>query len=69
MPSTGLPEVGNSMALPSLTMPVIDFHLSALVSLGIPLLVLTVGVGNIQGLTMARSEGFSPRNLGLHGFF
>ena len=61
MATTGLPEVGNSMALPVLAMPVIDFHISAIVSLGIPLLVLTVGVGNIQGLAMARSEGFSPK--------
>ena len=58
MLTTGLPGAGDSMALPSLTMPVIDFHLSALVSLGVPLLILTVGVGNIQSIALIRSEGY-----------
>ncbi len=58
MLTTGLPGPGDSMALPSLTMPVIDFHISAIVSLGIPLLILTVGVGNIQSIALLRSEGY-----------
>ena len=57
--TTGLPGPGDSMALPSLTMPDIDFHLSAIVSLGIPLLILTVGVGNIQSIALIRAEGYS----------
>ena len=59
MLTTGLPGLGGSMALPSLTVPVINFNLSAIVSLGIPLLILTVGVGNIQSIALIRSEGYS----------
>ena len=58
MLTTGLPEFGDSMALPALAVPVIDFHLSAIVSLGIPLLILTAGVGNIQSIALIRSEGY-----------
>lgn len=59
MLTTGLPGLGGSMALPSLTVPVIHLNLSAIVSLGIPLLILTVGVGNIQSIALIRSEGYS----------
>jgi len=58
MLTTGLPGAGDSMALPTLAVPVLDFHLSAIVSLGIPLLILTVGVGNIQSVALIRSEGY-----------
>ena len=59
MLTTGLPGIADSMALPALAVPVIDFHLSAIISLGIPLLILTVGVGNIQCIALIRSEGYA----------
>jgi benzoate membrane transport protein len=56
--TTGMPGIGDAMTLPSLAVPVMAFNLSAIVSLGIPLLILTVGVGNIQSVSMLKSEGY-----------
>ncbi len=57
----GMPSAGHSAALPQISMPAMDFDPSALVALGIPLLVLTVGVGNIQTLAVLRSESYRVR--------
>ena len=67
--TAGLPEVGGSTALPQVAMPAINFSLPTIISLGIPLLILTVGVGNTQSLAVVRSEGFKPKGnlFGLAG--
>ena len=59
--TAGMPDAGGSMALPQMALPVFDFDPSSLVALGLPLLILTVGVGNLQGLAVLRSEGFAAR--------
>ena len=59
--TAGLPEVGGSTALPQVAMPAIDFSLPAIIALGIPLVILTVGVGNTQSLAVVRSEGYKPK--------
>ena len=52
------------MALPQMALPAFDFTPSSLVALGLPLLILTVGVGNLQALAVLRSEGFTaPGNF------
>ena len=53
--TVGLPGAGGSMSLPQVAMPAIEFNLAAVVALGIPLLILTAGVGNIQSLAIVRS--------------
>jgi len=58
--TVGLPGAGDSMSLPRVAMPTIDFSFAAIVALGIPLLILTAGVGNIQSLAVVRSEGYKP---------
>ena len=57
----GNPTVGVTVALPQVSMPAIDFDAYAIVALGIPLLILTVGLGNIQSLAVLRSEGYRVR--------
>jgi len=65
--TAGMPEAGGSMALPAMALPAFDFSPSSLVALGLPLLILTVGIGNVQALAILRSEGFrTPGNL--YGF-
>ena len=59
--TVGLPGAGDSMSFPQVAMPTIEFSVSAIVALGIPLLILTVGVGNIQSLAVVRSEGYKPK--------
>lgn len=59
--TVGLPGAGDSMSFPQVAMPTIEFSVSAIVALGIPLLILTVGVGNIQSLAVVRSEGYKPQ--------
>ena len=61
MATAGLPAVGGSTALPQVAMPMFDFNLPAIIALGIPLVVLTVGVGNTQSLAVVRSEGYRPK--------
>jgi len=61
--TAGMPDAGGSMALPAMGLPSFDFSPSSLVALGLPLLILTVGIGNIQALAILRSEGFrAPGN-------
>ena len=59
--TAGMPDAGSSMALPAMDLPVFDFNPSSLVALGLPLLILTVGVGNLQALAVLHSEGFQTR--------
>ena len=59
--TAGMPDAGGSMALPAMALPAFDFTPSSLVALGVPLLILTVGVGNVQALAILRSEGFPAR--------
>jgi len=65
--TAGMPDAGGSMALPAMALPDFDFNLSSLVALGLPLLILTVGVGNLQALAILRSEGFRARG-NFYGF-
>ncbi|MCH8801305.1 MAG: benzoate/H(+) symporter BenE family transporter [Chloroflexi bacterium] len=65
--TAGMPDAGGSMALPAMALPAFDFNPSSLVALGIPLLILTVGIGNIQALAILKSEGFQTRN-NIYGF-
>lgn len=55
------PGMGHSMALPQLSLPPIAFDLAAIVALGIPILILTVGVGNTQAVAVLRSEGYKVK--------
>ncbi len=59
--AAGMPDAGGSLALPQMALPAFDFSPSSLVALGLPLLILTVGVGNLQALAILRSEGFSAQ--------
>jgi len=59
--TAGMPDASGSMALPAMALPTFDFNPSSLVALGLPLLILTVGVGNLQALAVLKSEGFQPR--------
>ncbi|MCH8894170.1 MAG: benzoate/H(+) symporter BenE family transporter [Chloroflexi bacterium] len=59
--TAGMPDAGGSMALPAMALPAFDFSPSSLMALGLPLLILTVGVGNVQALAILRSEGFPAR--------
>ena len=61
--TAGVPDAGGSMALPQIGLPAFDFSPSSLVALGLPLLILTVGVGNLQALAILRSEGFRVRGI------
>jgi benzoate membrane transport protein len=60
--TAGMPDAGGSMALPAMALPTFDFSPSSLVALGIPLLILTVGIGNIQALAILKSEGFKTQS-------
>lgn len=53
-----VPAFANSGALPQVGLPSIEMDPAAMVALGIPLLVLTAGVGNVQALAILRSEGY-----------
>lgn len=57
----GTPEMGNSMAMPEMGFSAIEFSPFAIIALGIPILALTVGVGNIQALALLRSEGYKVK--------
>ena len=57
----GSPAIGGAVTLPQLSAPAIDLDPSAIVALGIPLLILTAGLGNIQSLAVLRSEGYKVR--------
>lgn len=59
--TVGLPGAGDSMSLPPVALPTIEFDMAAIVALGIPILILTAGVGNIQSLAIVRSEGYRPK--------
>ena len=70
--TAGMPDASGSMALPTMALPTMalpafDFNPSSLVALDIPLLILTVGVGNLQALAILNSEGFKTR-VNFYGF-
>ena len=66
----GMPDAGGSMALPQMALPAFDFNPSSLVALGLPLLILTVGVGNLQALAVSSFGGIpgSRKFLRSHGW-
>ena len=65
--AVGMPEAGGSMMQPAMALPAFDFNPSSLLALGIPLLILTIGIGNLQVLAILKSEGFNtPSNF--YGF-
>ncbi|MCH7906316.1 MAG: benzoate/H(+) symporter BenE family transporter [Chloroflexi bacterium] len=57
----GMQSADIGYELPLSALPVIEFNLRAIVSLGIPLFILTAGVGNIQGLAILRGAGYRIR--------
>jgi benzoate membrane transport protein len=57
----GTPDMGGAMAMPAMGLSAIEFNPSAIIALGLPILALTVGVGNIQALALLRSEGYKAR--------
>ena len=57
----GMPDAGGPMTLPQFALPAFDFDPASMLALGLPLLILTVGVGNLQALAVLRSEGFQAR--------
>ncbi len=59
--TAGMPDAGGSMRLPEFALPAFDFDPASMLALGMPLLILTVGVGNLQALAVLRSEGFQVR--------
>jgi predicted benzoate:H+ symporter BenE len=60
--TAGLPDTTGSVALPTMALPPFDFSPTSLLALGIPLLILTAGVGNLQALAILGSKGFKGRN-------
>ena len=61
--TAGMPDASGSMALPQFAVPAFDFDPASMLALGLPLLILTVGVGNLQSLAVLRSEGFQARGF------
>ena len=63
----GTSFTGVGYGIPLSAAPVIEFNPTAIISLGIPMLILTAGVGNIQALAILRSAGYRVRGnlLGL----
>jgi predicted benzoate:H+ symporter BenE len=59
--SDGIPSAGGSMTLPQVFSVSVEFAPAAMIALGAPLLILVVGVGNIQSLAILRSEGFDMK--------
>ena len=59
--TAGMPDASGSLALPAMALPDFDFNPASLVALGIPLLILTVGIGNVQALAILKSEGWQTR--------
>ena len=59
---SGVPSVEGAVRLPEVAIPVMQFDASAIIALGVPLLILTVGVGNLQALALLRTEGYKPRS-------
>ena len=57
----GMPDAGGSMALPQFALPAFDFDPASMLALGLPLLILTDGIGNLQALAVLSSEGFQTR--------
>jgi benzoate membrane transport protein len=55
------PVIGNSLVMPEMGFSAIEFSPFAIIALGIPILALTVGVGNIQALALLRSEGYKVK--------
>ena len=65
--TAGMPDAGGSMSLPQMALPAFDFNPSSVLALGLPLLILTAGVGNLQALAVLRSEGYQARG-NFYGF-
>ena len=59
--TTGMPDAAGSMALPQFALPAFDFDFASMLALGLPLLILTVGIGNLQALAVLRLEGYQVR--------
>jgi benzoate membrane transport protein len=58
--TAGTPSVSGHQALPSLTLTVPTFTTQALVSITLPLLVVTMTAQNIPGMTVLAGYGFHP---------
>ena len=63
----GVPGAGASAELPRFFPLAIELDPSAMIALGVPLVILVVGVGNIQSLAVLRSECYAVRG-NLFGF-
>ena len=59
--TNGMPDASGSMELPQIALPAFEFDPASMLALGLPLLILTVGIGNLQALAVLRSEGFQAR--------
>ncbi|HAL46386.1 MAG TPA: hypothetical protein DCP37_01390 [Dehalococcoidia bacterium] len=57
----GVPGAGASAGLPRFFPLTIELDPSAMIALGVPLLILVVGVGNTQSLAVLRSEGYAAK--------
>ena len=59
--ASGAHPAANGFSLPQVSAPAFELDPRAIVALGIPLLVLTFGVGNLQAMAVLRSEGYRVR--------
>ena len=74
LPPVGLAVVGGAVAiaitgtvgvqpvewtLPSIVIPQMSFSLSAIIAISLPMVVLAMGLGNVQGLGFLLSQGYS----------
>ena len=57
----GAQPAANGFSLPPISAPAFDLDPRAIFALGIPLLVLTFGVGNLQAVAVLKSEGYRVR--------
>lgn len=62
----GLAQVSPEIALPTFTMPELSFP--AIISIGIPLLLVTLTSQNAPGLEVLRTSGYAPDDRKLVGF-
>jgi benzoate membrane transport protein len=60
--TAGLPDATGSFAFSTMALPAFDFSPTSLLALGIPLLILTAGIGNLLALAILGSKGFKTRN-------
>ena len=57
----GMPDASGSMELPRMALPAFAFDPKSMLALGLPLLILTGGIGNLQALAVLRSDGYRAR--------